>query len=176
MVWFHDISIALKLAYNRNKLFKSLYFWSRDMLNFHFLDKGLGIVSPLHFVYDFSAKMFLMLYSINWPNFIAWLPSLLEILGNYLLTRLWRHGFWNELYLSNWAVFSTWPKSHDKNSNILRTKRDFKVKYKAFLIIFKGFSVIKNCLRPYSAHLRYLIINTKIRFKSQIVKPNLYPC
>ena len=52
------------------------------MLNFDFLDKGLGIVSPAHFVYDFSTKMFLMLYSINWPNFIAWLPLLLEILGN----------------------------------------------------------------------------------------------
>ena len=52
------------------------------MLNFDFLDKGLEIVSPAHFVYDFSTKMFLMLYSINWPNFIAWLSLLLEILGN----------------------------------------------------------------------------------------------
>ena len=52
------------------------------MLNFDFLDKGLGIVSPAHFMYDFSTKMFLMLYSINWPNLIAWLPLLLEILGN----------------------------------------------------------------------------------------------
>ena len=26
--------------------------------------------------------MFLMLYSINQPNFMAWLPLLLEILGN----------------------------------------------------------------------------------------------
>ena len=52
------------------------------MLNFDFLDKGLEILSPAHFVYDFLAKMFLMLYSINRPNFIAWLPSLLEILDN----------------------------------------------------------------------------------------------
>ena len=29
------------------------------MLNFDFLDKGLGIVSPAYFVYDFSTKMFL---------------------------------------------------------------------------------------------------------------------
>ena len=35
------------------------------MLNFDILDKGLGIVSPGHFVYDFSKKMFLMLYAIN---------------------------------------------------------------------------------------------------------------
>ena len=52
------------------------------MLNFDFLDNGLGIVSPAHFVYDFSTKMFLMLYSIKRPNFIAWLPLLLEILDN----------------------------------------------------------------------------------------------
>ena len=79
--WFHYISIALKLAYNRNKLFKTLRYWSRDMLNFNFLNKGLGIVSPAHFVYHFSTKMF-MLHSINWPNFIAWLCLLFEILGN----------------------------------------------------------------------------------------------
>ena len=35
------------------------------MLNFDILDKGLGIVSPAHFEYDFLTKMFLMLYSIN---------------------------------------------------------------------------------------------------------------
>ena len=35
------------------------------MLNFEFLEKGAGIVSPLHFMYDFLRKMFLMLYSIN---------------------------------------------------------------------------------------------------------------
>ena len=35
------------------------------MLNFDFLDKGLEILSPAYFVYDFLTKMFLMLYSIN---------------------------------------------------------------------------------------------------------------
>ena len=35
------------------------------MLNFDFLDKGLVIAAPAHFVYDFSTKKFLMLYSIN---------------------------------------------------------------------------------------------------------------
>ena len=52
------------------------------MLNFDFADKGLGIVSPAHFMYDFSTKTILMLYSVNGPNFIAWLSLLLEILGN----------------------------------------------------------------------------------------------
>ena len=52
------------------------------MLNFDFLEKGLGVVSPPLFLYDFSRKTFLMLYSINWPNSIVWLPSLREILDN----------------------------------------------------------------------------------------------
>ena len=30
------------------------------MLNFNFSEKGLGLDSPPHFVYDFSRKMFLM--------------------------------------------------------------------------------------------------------------------
>ena len=30
------------------------------MLNFDFLEQGLGIVSLPHFVYDFSSKTFLM--------------------------------------------------------------------------------------------------------------------
>ena len=43
--------------------------------------------------------------------------------------------------LSNQAFFPTWPKSHDKDLNILRTKRTFKMKWKAFFIIFKGLLV-----------------------------------
>ena len=52
------------------------------MVNFNFLEKGLETISPPHFVHDFARKMFLMLYSIKWSNFIVWLSLLLEILGN----------------------------------------------------------------------------------------------
>ena len=48
------ILIALDLAYNKNKRHETL---SRDKLNFYFIDKGLGIVSPSHFVYDFFKKI-----------------------------------------------------------------------------------------------------------------------
>ena len=78
LVYF--ILIALNLAYNQNKKYKTLDYWSRNMLNFEFLEKGLG--SPLHFVYDFLRKIFFMSYSIDSPNFIVWLPIFLEILGN----------------------------------------------------------------------------------------------
>ena len=51
------------------------------MFNFDFLEKIPGLVFPPHFVYDLK-KMFIILYSINWP--IAWLLILLEILDNML--------------------------------------------------------------------------------------------
>ena len=51
------------------------------MLNFNISEKGLGLVSAAHFVYDFGREMFLML-NFNLPNFIVWLPLLLKILGN----------------------------------------------------------------------------------------------
>ena len=35
------------------------------------LVKFPGIVSPPHFIYDFPRKIFLMLHSINWRNFIV---------------------------------------------------------------------------------------------------------
>ena len=41
------------------------------MLDFDFFEKGLGIVSPPHFVHDFSRKMFLKLYSKISGNFVV---------------------------------------------------------------------------------------------------------
>ena len=52
------------------------------MLYFNVLEKGLGIISPPQFVYHFTRNMFLLLYSINLPNFVFLLPLLLEILNN----------------------------------------------------------------------------------------------
>ena len=57
---YFDISQLAK-----SKLYKTLDCWSRDMFNFNFSEKGLGLVSPPYFVYDFSRKMFFMLHSIN---------------------------------------------------------------------------------------------------------------
>ena len=84
--YFQCVLTALNLGYNKNKPYKTSHYWSRHMLNFNFPEKGLWLVSPPHFVYDFSRKMLLMLYSINWPKFIIWLPLLLEILGNMCIT------------------------------------------------------------------------------------------
>ena len=49
---------------------------------FWFFIIDLGLVSPPHFMDDFSRKMFLMLYCVNWLNFIVWLTLVIETLGN----------------------------------------------------------------------------------------------
>ena len=54
--WFQYISISLKLGIQKNKFYKTLVYWSRDMHNSDFSEKGLGIVSLTHFVNDFFKK------------------------------------------------------------------------------------------------------------------------
>ena len=45
--------IALYLVFRENKVYETLYYESRDMLDFDFLEKGLGIVSLPHFKNNF---------------------------------------------------------------------------------------------------------------------------
>ena len=85
--------IALNLTYNKYRLYKDLDCWSRDMLNFNFSEKSLGLVSSPRFVYGILRKFFLMLHSSNWPNFIVWSPLLLEILNNMSFTIVCYPGF-----------------------------------------------------------------------------------
>ena len=104
--WNYCTKIHLQQIYRDNStskksciLFPLLFNWeinkldyfrltkeSENKLNFNFSEKGLGLVSPPHFVHDFSRKMFLMLINRNWQNFIVWLPLPLEILGNMCIT------------------------------------------------------------------------------------------
>ena len=58
-------SIALNLGFSKNKLYKTFIYSSRDVFDFNFPEKGLGLVSPPHLVYDFSRKMFLKLYFLT---------------------------------------------------------------------------------------------------------------
>ena len=124
------MSIALNLAYSENKLYKTFDYWSKDMFNFDFLEKGLGIVSPANFVYDFSRKIFLMLRSINWPNLIVSLLLLPEILDKCASQLFFSQVVTSWILKSSLSFqsshFSTWTKSKDKNLNILRAKKDFK--------------------------------------------------
>ena len=66
----------------------STYFETKLQTTFFHLIKlflkirGPELVSLPHFLYNFWRKIFFLLYSLNWPNFIVWLPLLWEILGN----------------------------------------------------------------------------------------------
>ena len=125
--------MALNLTNNKNKLYKTLDYWSRGMLNFTFSGKGLELVSPSYFVYDFSEKMFLMLHSINWPNFIVWLLLLLEILGNMCITDwLWRQPACDVIKFEIKLIFSLiepfWymiKKSKQKLEKCLENEKSF---------------------------------------------------
>ena len=65
------------------------------MLNFYFLDKGLRIVSRAHFVYDFSTKMFLVLFlltdQISLPGCLYflryWAICVLQLIINQVVTQ-----------------------------------------------------------------------------------------
>ena len=64
------------------------------MLNFDFSEKGQAIVSPPHFVHDFSRKMYQILQSIDWLHFVVWLSLLLEILSNMYIVVVCFRGCW----------------------------------------------------------------------------------
>ena len=49
--------MTLNFAYDKSKQYETLNYWSRDILNFVFLEKGLGIVFRLYFEYNFSRKI-----------------------------------------------------------------------------------------------------------------------
>ena len=124
--------IALNLRYNKNKLYKILDCWSRDILNFNFPEKFLGLASPLDILHDLSRKMFLMLYSIDWQNFIIWLALLLEILSNTYITIVCYLDCdvikfeTNLIFLIKPFCYMT--KKSRKKINILRPKRAFEIK------------------------------------------------
>ena len=121
---FQCISIALNLAYNKNNLHKALDYWFRDIFDFDFLEKGLGIVSPPHFVKEkyFSCYILLTdqislsdcLYFLRY-----WAICVLHLFVYCMCIRV---------YCMCIAFrFSKWPKCQAKNLNILRTKRAFKM-------------------------------------------------
>ena len=60
----------------KEKLYHTSDCWFRDMLNLDFLEKCLGLASPLHFVY------FLCYILLTDQISLFWLPLFLEILGN----------------------------------------------------------------------------------------------
>ena len=60
LIYFTSPQLGHTIKTNCTKL----YTVDPEMQKFDFLENGLGLVSPPHFVFDFSRKMFL-LYSIK---------------------------------------------------------------------------------------------------------------
>ena len=94
----------------------------------------------------------LILYSINWQNFIASLPFFLEILSNMCIAIVCFPGF-DVINFENNLIFLIKPflymtrKSRQK-LKYLENQKSFQGEIKSFAIIFKRFSVSKNFLRP----------------------------
>ena len=110
------------------------------------------LVSLPHFVYDISRKTFALLYSINWPNFIAWLFLLLEILVNMRIAIVC-YPDWDVMYFEISFIFLInlffymIKKLGQKFKYLLKTNRAVKVKWKVFFIFVKGLSDANNCVR-----------------------------
>ena len=124
------------------------------MFNFNFSEKGLGLVSPSHSMYDFSIKMFLMLHSFNWLNFIVWLSLLREILSNMCITIVCYPDCAvikfeiNLTFLSNTSFCYMTKKVKTKSWISWERKELLRSNKKHFSIIFQGLSITKNFFRP----------------------------
>ena len=121
--------------------------------HFLFFRKGTSFLTT--FCVWFFRKIFLMLYSIKWPNFIVRLSSLLEILDSIciVITCYPVRDVIN--FVTNFSFiiksFFCMIKKIGRNLNILRAKRAFKMTPKVFFILVKGLWVARNCLRPEGA-------------------------
>ena len=93
--------------------------------------RGLELVSLPHFLHDFWRKIFLMLYFINWPSFIAWFLLLLEMWGNICIVSICCPVY----HVTNFEInrsFDIKPffyitKKSGQNENISRTKKAFNI-------------------------------------------------
>ena len=81
LLFFKKVLYVVKAS--KNKLHKALdYYWSRDMLNFDFLEKGLGIIFQyILCIWFFKKNIFHVIF--YWlTKIIVLLSLLLGILGN----------------------------------------------------------------------------------------------
>ena len=60
---------------------------------FQKINKGLELVCLSHFLQKFWRKLFLLLYCINRPRFIVWLPLLREISANMCIATVCEPGY-----------------------------------------------------------------------------------
>ena len=96
--------------------------------------------------------MFLKLYSINWPNFIARLPLLLEILVNICIAIVCYPSCdvidFKIDFIFLVKPFSCKTKTSKQKFKYLEKEELLTRNKKVFFIILKGLSVAKSCIKP----------------------------
>ena len=118
-----------------------------------FFKKGAVTIWTYSFSAWFSKKIFLTLCFINKSNFFVWLSLCLEKLGNVCIVIICCP-FCEVINLEINVSFLTKPlfyitkKSGQKCKYLKNKQRAFNMKWKAFLVAFKGLSVFRNCPRP----------------------------
>ena len=131
----------------------------------------MEIVSLPHFLHNFRRIIFILLCSINWPNFIDWLPLLCEILGNMCIAIVCKPGcdvmnfevkliFLIKLFFLHNQNALTKTRISWERENLLRWNK------KTFSIIFKGLSIkqiTQIFLQGKSPSLRSFIWITNVR-------------
>ena len=114
--------------------------------------KSLDINSSPHFVSGFSCYI-LLTHQVLLPYCLYFLIYSSKCVLQLFVDQVVMSKVFKLTLSFSSGYFSTWSKIQDKNLNILRLKRAFKVKQKVFFITFKGLLVVKNPLRPKSVPL-----------------------
>ena len=146
--WFQHILIALNFPYYKNKLYKMFRLLIQKCAQFPFFRKGSGTsFSTTFYVWSF-AKIFLMLHSINWPNFIVWLLLLFEILDNMCIKIVCSPGC-NVIRIKINLIFLIQPfpymtkKSRQEFKYLEKEKSFWDEIKKHFISLLKGFKLPK---------------------------------
>ena len=106
--------------------------------------KKMELVPLSHFLHNFQRKLIFTCYYLT--KFHSQIAFTSWDIGQYVYLSVCAL-VWKNLkltYVFLWSHFSTWLKSWDKNLNILRTKRVFKMELRTFFVIFKWYSLKQN--------------------------------
>ena len=112
---------------------------------------GLDLVSLPYFLHDVWRRKFIItLYLINWPNFTAWLLLFLDVLGDMCIAIVCCPLCTVIHFEINLSLlikqFSYMIKKSGQKCKYLKNEKSFQLlTWKAFFIIFKELSVVRNC-------------------------------
>ena len=112
---------------------------------FQKIKRGLELASLSHLLHNFWRKILLLLYSINWPNLIVWLPLLCKILGNMCVAIFCKTGYGVMNFEVNLIFLNKLFFLHDQKivtkTWISREQKSFYDEIKSNFHHFKGLSI-----------------------------------